>query len=199
VESLQGVQFDTVMAIGLPWLVRLNDLPYVCVQDHDHRLADVNLVFQPQGGGQKPVAVSFCNHQPRSLWRRLDRLLAQWEAARGKDLSALVLLRSEAEQTTEASQGRLAALRRAGARVILVERQQLAEFAAFQGMLTAALGGDLTRNGNPVEAGEYDAWAKDHLSEAVKELLHVVLEPSPAAPSPAAGRGKRVKPVAVTK
>jgi hypothetical protein len=209
--SLHGVAFDTVMGIGLPWLVGLNDLPYVRVEDQDSRLADVNLVFQPHGPGRRSVGVSFCSQQPRSLWRRLDRLLAQWEAARGKGLGALVIVRSDAEQTTGASQERLEALRRAGARVILVERQQLAEFAAFQGMLTAALGGDLTRNGNPVEPGEYDAWVKDHLSEAVKEFLHLVFEPPttapapafeplPTAPTPAAvGRGKRAKPAAVKK
>ena len=60
--------------------------------------------------GAKPVGVSFCNHQPRTLWRRLDRLRAQWEAVKGKDLGVLVVLRSSAEQTTTSSQGRLAAL-----------------------------------------------------------------------------------------
>jgi len=189
--KLQGIQFDAVLAIGLPWLAQLSGLPYVCAQDQDERLGDVNLVFQPQARGDKAVGVSFCNHQPRSLWRRLDRLRAQWKAAKGKNLGALAVLRSAAEQTTAAAQGRLDALDQAGVRVILVERQQLAELAAFQGMLTAALEGDLTRNGRPVEPGEYDAWAKEHLSEAVKEFLQVVFEPSDAGTAtPPAARGK---------
>jgi hypothetical protein len=177
---VQGIPFDTVMAIGLPWLVRLNKLSYIRAEDQDHRLGDVNLLFRPCRREDKPVGISLCNHQPRSLWRRLDRLGAQWKAAAGKWLGALVVLRSEAEPTTPASRDRLAALRKAGARVVLVECQQLAELAAFQAMLTAVLEGDLTKDGKPVEAARYDVWAQGHLSEAVKELLQLVFEsPTP--------------------
>jgi hypothetical protein len=196
---MQGIQFDSVMALALPWLVRLNDLPYVCAEDPDHRLGDVSLLFQPHRREARPVGISFCNHEPRCLWRRLDRLRSQWEATAGRCLGTLVVLRSEAEPTTPASQDRLALLRKAGVRVVLVERQQLAELAAFQALLTAALEGDLTKDGRPVEAVRYDAWAQGHLSEAVKELLQLVFEPSAPRPAPAAPKDKPARAARATK
>jgi AAA ATPase domain len=196
---MQGIQFDTVMAIGLPWLVRLNNLAYVRAEDQDHRLGDVNLLFQPFRREDKAVGISFCNHQPRCLWRRLDRLRSQWTTAAGKCLGTLVVLRSEAEPTTQASLDRLAALRKTGVRVVSVERQQLAEMAAFQALLTAALEGDLTKEGKPVEAAGYDTWAQGHLSESVKELLQLVFEPPTPAPAQAAAKEKRPRATHTTR
>jgi AAA ATPase domain len=176
-QKLQGIQFDTVMAISLPWLVGLTGNPYAQVQEEDHRLGDVNLLFQPRARGPRPVGVSFCNHQPQMLWRRLDRLQKQWKAVKDTALGSLVVLRSDFERRTETANNRLELLRQNGVRVVLVDRQQLAELTAFQVMLTAALAGDLTRNGRPVEVRDYDAWAKEHLSEAVKEFFYLVFEP----------------------
>src|SRR5207302_1583925 len=99
---------------------QLSALPYVCAQEPDDHLGDVNLLFHPQSRSDKSVGISFCNHQPRSLWRRLDRLLGQWGAAKGKLLGVLVVLRSVTEQTSGAAQDRLNALVRAGVQVILV-------------------------------------------------------------------------------
>jgi hypothetical protein len=182
------------MAIGLPWLVELTQAPLVRVDEPDHRLGDVNLVFQPHSRGRKPIGVSFCNQEPRSLWRRLDRLLAQWNATKGTALGLLAILRSETERTTDTAERRLGTLKQAGVQVIRVDRQQLAELAAFQAMLTAALEGDLTRSGKPVEAAEYNAWAREALSEAVKELFHVVFVVEPIASAvPLATSGRRKK------
>lgn len=198
--KLQGVQFDSVMAIGMPWLVSLRGLPYVRLLDQDDRLGDVNLMFQPSRRGQKPTGISFCNQEPRYLWRRLDRLRSQWESAKGKHLSELVVLRSATESTTEASQTRLSLLERLGVRVITVERQQLAELAAFQRLLTATLEGDLTYNGKPVESTEYDAWAREHLSSAAKEFLLTVFEAFHGAEGAhTASEAKRAKPAHATK
>ena len=105
--QLQGIEFDTTMAIGLPWLARVTDLPYVSIQDTDRRLGDVNLLFQPRSGGARPLGISFCNQPPRLLWHRLDRLKKQWEAARNQDLRCLVMLRFAEEPTTPASKSRL--------------------------------------------------------------------------------------------
>lgn len=180
--KLQGLEFDTIMGIGLPWLVELTDMPLVQAHDTDHRLGDITLVFHPKAARRKPLGLSVCNHEPRVLWRRLDRIHKQWTAAKGTILGTLVLVRSEAERTTETAQARFANLQRAGARLILVQRQQLAELAAFQAMLTAALAGDLTRSGKPVDTAEYNTWAGANLSDAVKELLHEVFEANGAAP-----------------
>lgn len=190
-ERLLAVPFDAVMAIGLPWLVRLFQLPFAPLHGPLAGLGDVNLVFQPAGGARRPLGISLCNHPPPTLWRRLDRLKKQWAAAKGTLLGGLVLLRSEAERTTQAAVERLDGLKEAGARVLLVAPQQLAELAAFQTLLTAALEGDLTRNGKPVEAGEYDGWVKENLSDSVKELLDGLLVPGPAT---GAAAGPRARP-----
>lgn len=167
----QATLFDTVMAIGLPWLVELTEAPYVRTQAIGHRLGDIDLLFAPRASGQRLLGVTLCNHQPHALWRKLDRLLNQWRVARGRDLSSLVVLRSRLERTAEGGERRLGMLREEGANVLLVEPQQLAELAAFQAMFTAANEGDLTRNGRPVPAAEYCSWVKEALSGAVKELL----------------------------
>jgi hypothetical protein len=185
--KLQGIQFDEVMAKGVSWLVSLTGAPYVCVQDQDKHLGDVNLRFQPTARRGRAVGISLCNQQPRVLWHRLDRVRTQWEKAKGRELGSLVILRSDTERTTEAAETRLTALRQAGAQVVLVDRQQLAELAAFQAMLAGALEGNLTRkNGLPIEAPEYESWAKDHLSEAVKELFHQVIDSAAQGTAPAA-------------
>jgi hypothetical protein len=191
-EKAKEVEFDTVMAIGLPWLVELTETPLVRVHDAHSQLGDVNLLFQPTDRSRKAVGVSFCNHEPRTLWRRLDRLCdKQWPAAKGKLLGSLVVLRADNPPPTARGAEGLADLRKAGVRVILVERQQLAELAAYQAMFTAAQSGDLTREGKPVDVAEYAVWAGGHLSDAVKELFHQVfaadaLAAPPAAPAPAA-------------
>jgi hypothetical protein len=188
----QAIVFDTVMAIGLPWLVKLNGLPLLFHEEKDHRLGDVNLLFH-SAGGRKMLGISLCNHQPQPLWHRLDRLLAQWKATKSRVLETLVVLRSSTERTTTAGETRLTSLKQAGARVIRIDPQQLAELAAFQGMMTAALDGDLTREGKPVEAPAYDAWAKTNLSAAVKEFFHVVFEPESTPSVQPAGVDKRPK------
>jgi hypothetical protein len=109
-DKLSGVVFDTVMAISLPWLAEVTKAPLVREGEHPDGLGDVNLVFRPSRGGRL-LGVSFCNHDPRHLWRRLDRLLAQWQAAKGKALGALVALRSAAERTTDTANERFARLK----------------------------------------------------------------------------------------
>jgi hypothetical protein len=174
VKKPQEIKFDKTMAIGLPWLVHLTQVPLVWLQEPEDCPGDVNLLFQSKGRARKLLGVSFCNHEPRALWRRLDRVLAQWTAATGKTLHSLVVLRAVAERTSEASEARLKSLAQAGARVVRVESQPLAELAAYQAMLTAAQTGDLTRSGKPVAVVEYDAWVKENLSGAVKEFLDLI-------------------------
>lgn len=175
-KKSQEIRFDRTMAIGLPWLVHLTHMPFVWLQEPEDCPGDVNLMFQPRGRGRKKLGISFCNHEPRLLWHRLDRLLRQWSATRETTLGPLIVLRARAERTTEASESRLTKLAKAQARIVRVETQPLAELAAFQTMLMAAQTGDLTRSGKPVEVGEYDTWVKENLSAAVKELLDLIFE-----------------------
>src|SRR5206468_36233 len=157
-EKVQGILFDAVFAIGLPWLVELTGTPLVRMLDLSHRLGDVNLAFQPTRRGDRPLGLSFCNHEPGPLNHRLDRVKKQWDEARGADLGALVVLRFAEARTTPKNEERLKALAASGARVIRVDRQQLAELAAFQTLLTKSLEGDLTRHGRLVDPSEYGAW-----------------------------------------
>lgn len=180
-ENLGAIPFDTVLAIGLPWLVHLTGMALVRVQDGNPLLRDVNLVFQPTTGGGKPVGISFCNHPPRPLPSRLVRVMNQWETARGKDLDSMIVLRSEVERTTRNAASKLEGLRKAGIRVILLDRRQLAELASFQLMMTKCLEGKLLRYGALIEPAQYDDWVKTNLSEAVKELLQLVFKSEPAA------------------
>ena len=181
--KLQGIPFDQVMAIGLPWLVEAIALPFERAHDIDDSLGDVNLLFRPTGRATKALAISFCNHEPQSLWRRLDRIKKQWEAAKGHGLGSFVVLRFKDERTTQNAQARLAGLTAAGIRVLMVDGQQLAELAAYQQMLTMAHDGDIVIDGRPVEIGVYNEWAKAHLTSAVKEFLDTVFEPDGKKPA----------------
>jgi hypothetical protein len=67
------IKFDRTLAIALPWLVHLTRLPLIWIQEPEDCPGDVNLLFQPKGRGRKQLGISFCNHEPRLLWHRLDR------------------------------------------------------------------------------------------------------------------------------
>lgn len=176
-KKSEEIKFDRTLAIALPWLVHLIPLPFIWIQEPEDCPGDVNLLFQPKGRGRKRLGISFCNHEPRLLWRRLDRLLTQWTATMGNTLGSLIVLRAKAVRTTEASESRLTNLARAGVHIVRAEMQSLVELAAYQAMLTAAQTGDLTRSGRPVEVAEYDAWVKANLSGAVKEFLDHIFAP----------------------
>jgi len=177
-EKIQSVAVDPALGLGIPWLVRLLDLPFDALQT---ALDDVNLAYQPRARGW-PVGISFCNQPPSTLWRRLDRLAAQWANARKRSLGALAVVRSAAERTAPGAEKRLETLRGLGCRVVLVDPQQLAELAAFQTMLTMVQTGGLTRSGRPISSKEYDDWVKEHVSQAVKELLEQIFGPGSLAP-----------------
>ena len=83
---------------------------------------------------------------------------------------------------------------------MLIPTGQLAELAAFQALFTAAMTGDLTRAGKPVETGEYSAWARDHFTDPVRLFLIDVFgplpqlgpAPRPGSPPPPASAAKKV-------
>ena len=78
-------------------------------------LGDVNLLFRPTGREPtKPLAISFCNHEPQSLWRRLDRLKKQWEAAKGATSARSSCCATRASGRRETAQDRLDGPRRGG-------------------------------------------------------------------------------------
>jgi hypothetical protein len=192
-----SVQFDTVFKIALPWLAGIADLPIKQLHESNPKLGDVNLVFQTSSKDKKAIGVSLCNHEPTHLWRRLNRLSKQWNGGKSRLLTELVILRSEVARTTPIGEEKLERLRSAGARIIRLHTQQLAELTAFQVMLTATLEGEMIRNGKPVESTEYDDWACANLSESTKDFLDEVFQSmEPITASPRLRSGK--KRIAVT-
>jgi hypothetical protein len=176
-DKPHGIPFDQVMSLGLPWLAEMTGLPHDRSHDIPEGLGNVNLLFPSRSKTTKPLGISLCNQEPRSLWHRLDQLKKQWEAAKGRELGSLVVLRYEGEKTTDAAKERLNGLGTVGVRVVIVERQQLAELATFQHLMTKTQGGNIVIDGKPIEIEVFNDWVKAHLTSAVKEFLDVVFAP----------------------
>jgi hypothetical protein len=173
-SSLAGVNFETVMGVGLPWLVELLNTRFVRVQDPIPQLGNVNLIFHPVHSTAKLLGVSFCHQEPRVLYHRLKKLTSQWQSEHGKRLGSLVILRAPEQPMAPGGEAKLEELRQLGACDVQLSREQLAEMAAFQILLTKALGGDLHRHGLTVEATTYQGWVKENVSSSVKEFLHQI-------------------------
>jgi len=170
-ERPASLQFDAMLGLVIPWLVNVHQLPLQRRSGHSDLLGDINLLFAFRERRVLPLGISFCNQEPSYFWRRLDRLIKQWESQRGRLLGKLLLLRANHMRITPGALQRLERLQELGAEVLFLETQQLAELAAFQTMMTAALEGDLTHEGSPVDSHDYDTWVRSNTSDAVKEFL----------------------------
>jgi hypothetical protein len=191
-----SIHFESVFGVGLPWIVHLLELPYMRSEGKHPGIDDVNLVFFSCVKGVKSLGVGLCNDLPTTLWRRLDRLLKQWEANRNRTLGSLHLLRAEDQRTTAASFERFNKLRASRVQIHLLPTQLIAELAAYHQLLQEVQQGDLTRkSGRLISRQEYDAWAKAHLMEtySIKEFLDALFGPLPDQTTPATSiRGKAV-------
>lgn len=190
-----AIDFEVVMGNGLRWLATLATTPLEANPAIDSKLLDINIVFRPAGTLTPRTGISFCHHDARFLWHRLNRLINQAQAAKAYGLlERLVLLRPADFTTTPVAQQRLDKLRRGGAVVLLVQPQQLVELAAFQELLSMAQTGVVTDAGRPITGSEFTVWARSNLSSAVKELAVDVFGPkeapaaTPTVPRPAVKR-----------
>ncbi|MCX7699445.1 MAG: AAA family ATPase [Gemmataceae bacterium] len=186
-RRLGDLPFDSVLGVSLPWLAGHCQGAFVLCDDLPRPMGDINFVFRKRRAAAT-LGISFCNHPPRSLWRRLDRLLKQWEKHRDRLLSELILLRLKITRTTEQGQLRLDRLASAGVRIIYLENQQFVELAAYQDLLTAAHQGDLTYpDGRLIDETSFSKWAQQQLSPSVKELVDALFgSTQPAEISPVA-------------
>lgn len=186
-RRLGDLPFDSVLGVSLPWLAEECHGAFVLCDDLPRPMGDINFVFRKRRASAT-LGISFCNHPPRSLWRRLDRLLKQWEEHRDRLLSELILLRLKITRTTEQGQRRLDQLASAGVRILYLEDQQFVELAAYQDLLTAAHQGDLTfPDGRLIDETSFSKWAQQQLSPSVKELVDAVFDSTqPAEISPVA-------------
>lgn len=168
----ESIKFDTVLTKTLLWLVGMVETPFRVPDETVIELDYVNLVFPERAKGPKPLGVSFCNHDPAPLWRRLDKLLSTWETNRFRTLKSLAVLRDRGKQTNPASTKRLEALEQAGAHVLRLERDQLAHLAAAEALLTKVQDGKLERFGGMiVDVESFNIWMKNNLPGAIKEFL----------------------------
>lgn len=179
--------FDSILGITLPWLVQVEKLPLTLCDELPRPYGDINLIFR-QSRRPDLWGISFCNHEPMYLWRRLDRLAKQWQNFRDGFLSQMILLRCRTTRTTDKGRERLDRLQSLGVRIFYIEPQQLTELAAYQDMVSAAYQGDLVAaDGSPIEEANLRRWAEDHLAASVKEML-VEIFGSLTGESPPAGQ-----------
>lgn len=184
---LQALTFDSTMGNGLRWLARITAAPFETSDATDSRIGDVSLVFKPTTPGGKPVGVSFCHQEPQSLWRRLDRLINQAQAAKAHNLlGRLILVRAADPPLSNAASDRVEKIRRGGAVAILIPKEQLADLAAFQELQSKSQTGGITDFGRPIDADRFDTWAKENLTPAVKELADAIFGPAPVSSPPVA-------------
>jgi energy-coupling factor transporter ATP-binding protein EcfA2 len=204
-EHLQALNPDTLFGIGLPWLAAATAAPLAPTGVMDPKLPDVSVILRPTAADGKPVGVALCHQDPRTLWRRLDKLMNQAQAAKAHGLlGRLVLIRPKSAAATAAAQERFDKLARGGAVVLFPTDDQLADLAAFQELLTKANTGDLTDEGKPLPAADYCAWAAVNLTPDVCRLAGEVfgttagekgvLPPPPPAASPAKSAPKKLAP-----
>lgn len=184
-KSPQSIKFDSVMGIVLPWLVELTGRLLTSAHGTGSQHAEFSLLFQPLHS-TKPVGVCFCSQDPRSLWRKQDKLIKLWSEMKGKSLGMIVTLRAADPAPAKGAMERFDTLRAADARVLLIPAAQLADVAALQAMFTAAASGELTRAGKPVEKVEFSQWAKDNLSADVKLFMSQMFDAVPMESVPPA-------------
>jgi len=197
-SHLHALAFEKVVGDGLKWLGVATGAPYGVASAIDQRLGDVNLVFAPAVPGPKAIGVSFCHHDPQTLWRRLDRLTNQVQTAKAHGLlGRLMLVRAADAALSDKANERLDKIRRGGGFVLLLSKDQLAELATFQELMAKAQTGGLTDFGQPVPADRYTAWATANLSPGVTELAMAVFGDGIRRVAPAVGDPAEPKATAV--
>ncbi len=175
-----AVRFDNAAGLGLPWLRELLAVPLVKVPDLPRHLAYLDLLFADPNAQRAPLGVSVRNQTGLTLTNRLKKLVKEWDGARkGQSLSGIIVMRPKAEQVKGAALQNLDLLVKQDVRVLLLAPELIAEFAAYQEMFSQAMQGNVTRAGKPIDAAEYNAWAKVHLTPAVRKLAEDVFGPVP--------------------
>lgn len=127
--------------------------------------------------------VVLANDDPRVLWRKLDRVLREWNPAE----RGLVVVRDAMNPLSAAAHGsqrRLAELERRGARIVSPSREALAALDAARRLLADVESGDLTYRGEKVAVNTVEDWVRSHLSEPGSRFLDDLGSPQRTQPSP---------------
>lgn len=128
------------------------------------------------GEGESRIDVVFAN-QPsmQGLASSLRHLLS-----RRKPDASLCIVRDQQlpiSPTAIATQDRLKKIQESGGRVVRVEAEALAALDAMQQLLTEATSGDLSVNGETVEAATVREWLRENLPQPVQKFADALLGP----------------------
>lgn len=154
---------DAVLAQGLPVVLEM--------QGRKTKGKDAGLIIE---GSVPPVEVTFINQtNMRSLAAALKRL-----PDRGTPSGALRLVRDQRlpiPPTAKVTGERIAQIERDGGRLVRVEAEALAALDAMRQLLTEATSGDLTSNGEAVEAQTVREWLVKNLPREVERLAVAIV------------------------
>lgn len=156
---------DEILAHGLPMLLHLTGAG----EGLETEKLDRDLDLAVNRGGER-IVVSFCNHNARSLWRRLGRL-KKLPGQPGD--SKLFLLRDArlpiSKNSVVTLQNREELIAK-GAKWVTLTAEMMAALDAIRKLLSDAKSGDLAHHGEAIPPATVEQWLGKHLNSNLPEL-----------------------------
>src|SRR5262245_22863896 len=164
-------QTDDILHHALPMLLHLTGIS--CGQNSQDLGRDIDYAAVING---KRIALSLCNQNTKSLWRRFDRLSGQFD---GSKAEKLVLLRDARNPISKNSTGTLQRredLISRGARWVTLTAEMMAALDALRELLSDAKAGDLAWNGETMATATVEQWLVKNLNADLPQLAGLVEE-----------------------
>lgn len=166
-EALTAEQSSDILSDGLPRLwhlrgaeVRREGLPRWL--DHEVRF------------GQGPATgVALVNSAPQAVWRKLEKVLAEWDPAERR----LAFVRDALHPLgpgAKAARDFIEKLEKRGARWLTPSREALIALDALRRLLAAAESGDLSYQGDAPPVRSAEDWIRRNMPDAVSGLLDAI-------------------------
>ncbi len=174
---------DEIVAHGLPMFLHLTGAGSRQTLFSPERDID----FAINKGGER-IALSLCNQNTKSLWRRLDRLKILLGEG-NLNLTKLVLLRDARLPISKSATGTLRRrdeLVSEGARWVTLTAEMMAALDALRKLLSDAKSGDLAQNGETISPSTVEQWLSRNLGARLPQLATLLDEingDSSASPS----------------
>ncbi|MFN0086242.1 MAG: AAA family ATPase [Blastocatellia bacterium] len=144
---------------------------------------DIDFAIERKG---EPVILSLCNRSSKALWRKFDRLNAQFRGERAKNLYLLRDERLPISGNSIRTLEKREALIARGAHWISLSAEMMAALDALRQLLSNAKSGDLARNGDTVPLSTVEKWLSQNLARNLPELAALFDDLAGAAPADAA-------------